>query len=312
MIGWIRQRAERQWREWTGRTPHRLRSAILTSARHDHNRMIVLLLDGLRPPEVVVKVSSDPVHSSRIEREFSKLREAHEELPPGLSRQVPVALDIVIENNTTALFSTAMRGRRPMVPPLLEPATHRWRHELASALSAVLAWTADLTRLTQSTRSEGCDEIVTAYLDRFPKTRSKVSQLTGISTTRAWQHGDPAIGNLLFDRRRIRLIDWEHASSRSLPWHDQAYVVLVMGLLAAHQSGLDSVAGFDALYTDGSQYGSLIQHTVEDSWSHEADIAQAVHLTAMTLATQRTDAHGAWPKLANHLLEQRGPRWLRT
>lgn len=311
MTEWIEDFAMRHWREWTGRSPRRLTSAILTSSRHRHQRFTLILADGLRRPEVVAKVSADPQHSVSIRREFSALRAAERELPERFTNQMPRAFHLAEESAGTALFCSAMPGKRLLVPPLLARPDRRWQREFADVIAAVLRWTAELSRLTRTSRAD-TSGIIRDSIGRFPEFGSDISALARIEAPHSWQHGDVAVGNILKTRQDLGLIDWEHASPTSLPWHDRAYVVLATGLLAAHQAGVDPVTGFDALYAPDSWCGDLVRLCLEDTWDQSVEVAPAVHLTALSLAAHRTDAQGAWPKLARHLIEQRGPVWLRT
>ena len=311
MIPWVEQYAAERWREWTDRRPRRLRTAIITAARHGNEKLTIMIADGLGPPRVVVKVGRSGRAVDRIAGEHRALLRARREMPPRISARAPEPLDLVSIEHGTALFTTALRGRRPVFPRLLSATDRAGKASVERYLTALVRWTIEVDEATRSQAAQHPDPALT-YLERFPgqQEAERFAHLAG--DERSWQHGDPALGNVLLTRRGFGIIDWEYASPDKLPWNDLAYVVLQMALNAAYQARLPPVEALGALYRSGSWCGDLVHRYISEAWRYRLGIPEGVALTAMTLAVERDDAGKSWKELASSLVSGRGPAWLKV
>ena len=310
MIPWVETYAQNNWREWTGRPVRRLHSALLTASRHGHDRCTVLLADRFRPFQVAVKLGWSPDSRGRIDSEFQVLKTASAALPPRIAETLPRALAVVSTPHAVALFTSAVAGVRPAIPDLLGPMDRVGKSAVDRYLEATMAWALDLAGATRVVA--GVHNPVADYRAHFPNQGNADRLQALIPPDRAWQHGDPAPGNVLMTGRQARLVDWEHASPVSLPWHDLAYTVLVMPVIAARQRLISPVAAFDALFRTGSWCGDIIRRRLMEVWNHAIDVADAVTATALEVSLGRGDANPAWHDIANHLLCRKGPAWLRA
>lgn len=310
MITWVETHARNHWLEWTGRPAQGLRCAILTSARHGHQRCTVLLADRFRPFQVAVKVGWSESSRRGIHSEFQLLKAARAGLPARIAETLPAALDLVSTEGALALFASAVGGARPAIPDLLGPTDRIGKSAVDRYLETTMAWSFDLARATRV--DTGAPNPIADYPAQFSDKVDADRLLALIPPERAWQHGDPAPGNVLMTGRGVRLVDWEHASPVSLPWHDLAYMVPVMAIVAAGQRSIRPVEAFDALFRAGSWCGEIIRRRLSEVWSHTIDVADAVVITALEVALARGHANPAWHDLANHLLLRNGPAWLRT
>lgn len=309
MIQWAEEYALEKWSTWTGRNPRGLRCAAIFAARHGNGRCAMLISDGLRRPEVAVKLGWSTEDSGRITAEYSALRDAGSQLPAKYALELPTAFELVSTPGGIALFSRALPGKHPLFPHLLGHGDHWARRALDRYLESTLSWTYGLASSTRVTWANNSDPAAN-YHELFPDQTAARHLVGRTPPGRAWQHGDPAIGNALLERDTVRFIDWEHASSKRLPWHDMAYVVLVLALIAARQSAVDPREAFSALYRQGSWCGDMIRRRVTEIWNHPVDLSVGVALTSMQLAVERSVVNDAWLVLAEHLLSRKGPEWL--
>ena len=312
MITGLERHAAEHWQEWTHRCPRGLRTAIIAPTHHRSEKLTLLFADGLGPPRVVVKVGQSRWAVDRIVDEHNALLRARKELPPSISARAPAPLDLVsMKNGSKALFTTALRGRLPVFPHLLSATDRAGKASVERYLTALVRWAADIDEATHKNAGHQPDPAL-AYLERFPEDQNAERLANVAGDERSWQHGDPALGNVLLTRHDFAIIDWEYASPDKLPWHDLAYLVLQMALNAAHQSELPPVEALCALYRPGSWCGDLVHRCISESWRYPVGISEGVALTAMTLAVERDDAGSGWKELASSLLSGKGPTWLRV
>jgi hypothetical protein len=311
VIPWVERHAAERWREWTDRHPRGLRTAIITAARHRNEKLTILIADRFGPPRVVAKVGRSRRVANRIAAEHRALLRARRELPPAISARGPEPLDLVSIADGTALFTTALRGRRPVFPQLLSATDRAGKASVERYLTALMRWATEVDRVTRRQTTQHPDPALT-YLERFPSHQDaeRFAHLAG--DARSWQHGDPALGNVLLARRGFGIIDWEYASPDKLPWHDLAYLVLQMALHAAHQTRLPPVEALRTLYRPGSWCGDLVHRHITEVWRYPVSIPEGVALTAMALAVERDDAGNRWKELASSIVSGKGPAWLRV
>jgi aminoglycoside phosphotransferase (APT) family kinase protein len=152
----------------------------------------------------------------------------------------------------------------------------------------------------------GLGPLPTQTADRLSTFRSAVDT-SGITWSRCWQHSDLAVGNVLFHRGELRLLDWEHASADSQPWFDLAQSPGATARLAKRQMGADSSreAAMRALGRSGWA-GDVLRTEIERVWDNRMPLGWAVALTSMATAIrQAQDARmGAedWTELTAALL----------
>jgi hypothetical protein len=206
------------------------------------------------------------------------------------------------------MFTSAVRGAQPVVPPLLGRPDRFAVDSLDCYLVAALTFGRDLARATSADGHGAADS-----LDEFSRLYGG-SALDGLrehsGTRRSWQHGDLAPGNVLLSRSGAQLIDWEHASPAHYPWHDAAYLALVLSLIAAYQTGSSVSVAFDALYREDSWGGKLVRERIAEYWDSAAPIGKAITITAVDVAIRRP-RNPAWSDLARHLLSQ-DTSWLNS
>lgn len=301
MTKWVLQIAASRWREWTGHRPKQLHAALIASTRHEGHRFALIIADGWRRPSVVAKVAQRGVDQAEVESEFSTLRDAYEELPLRFRSQMPAPLIIEHLDSGCAMFTTAVRGARPVLPQLLGRRERLGVASLDSYLVASLAFARDLARATASDQG-AADE----SLDEFSRLHGS-HRLDALrehtQTARCWQHGDPAPGNVLMTRTGVRLIDWEHASPDHYPWHDAAYQALVLSLIAANQTDSSVTEAFDAMYLGSSWAGNLVRARVAEYWDSPVPMSEALAITAVDVAIRRQRSP-VWGDLARHLLSR--------
>jgi hypothetical protein len=130
-----------------------------------------------------------------------------------------------------------------------------------------------------------------------------------------WQHGDLAMGNLLFSPTDVGVVDWEKASEAYPAWFDQTYALASLAFFGPdrHHPGANLARVFD----DRGVVGSSLREMTEAHWKHDIPLGQALALTAIesALASNRLGRGGTerWIDLTAALLgpaPSPGTRWI--
>lgn len=310
MNHWTQRYAMDKWLTWFGRRPKRIGMAIISARRHQNRKATLMLSDESRAPQVVVKLGWDAVSCEGIAQEYRILQAAHSQIPAQFSAKIPIPLDCVDLAGDTAMFTTAVGGRLSFLPEILGPRSRSSSTLVRRYIDRVTQWSAGLSESTRKPTSKSRN-LIDEYKRRFPGHGSIALRLPKWPDECAWQHGDPAIGNVLFTRSGLKVIDWEFASPNKLPWHDAAYLLLFMATVAARQERIGPIHAFEALYQEPSWCGDLVLGSINDSWPHSIEIGPALAVTALELALELHDPYSIWSQFVPYLLSNRSPKWLR-
>lgn len=168
----------------------------------------------------------------RAGREFEIVQQLRQELPPPLSRPLPVPVDSLVHGQMTVFVYRKMAGI---------PVEHLQGGELDGALEAAQEW---LRAFHAATRVPLNPSVVRAkllgaalqlqerleparwtwpYRDVYRLLANLDQELQGLPTSPVFavcQHGDYHPCNLLWDGQRCGIVDWEESDRRELPFLD--------------------------------------------------------------------------------------------
>ena len=225
------------------------------------------------------------------------------QLPDELQSSMPRALDLHRHGGVTALAAGVVTGNRLLVPGLTGDVPPRARDIMDSFFRRSFRFAralADATSSPSPMDSGPLADIAGQFARRFladqPDFRSRVQDFAGaIDATKiewhpAWQHQDVAVGNVLDNRGRLMLLDWEHAGPSCVPWFDIAYTPVVTSHLAWRVDRLPSIkTAALAVLDPGTSIGSVLRQRMEEIWDHQIPMSWSVTLAAMEGALRRLD-----------------------
>lgn len=258
-------------------------------------------------PRLIVKVGSSERERRFVAAEHGAMSAVRKVVAKELEATIPVPLGIEHWPNRTAMATLMMPGRRLLVPFLPGPGS-TWAARLFRRYTAgCFRWA---RRLAASGSGESADEASLAEVaERFaadpdvPSPTAEAARSFGGALTRArvrweptWQHGDVSVGNLLMHRRRLRFLDWEHASPTYPPWLDIAFSPAAALVLAWRQQPSGSFADMAGRILARNHWvGSVLASEMDAAWrGFPLPITWAVTLTAMETALRQggEDRHG--------------------
>jgi hypothetical protein len=317
--------ARGNWEHWLDEpAPVTIRHVSLRGGpAHTERGMVMLFGNGVSRPELVLKIAFSDPESQFLHTEYENLSKLYPDAPPPIRDGLPRPLAWKALGSCHVMAMSAVRGRRLLHPHLqsvkstlakraLESffrRTFKWSKELsevsggeARATGSVLAGRVRLfaDRFIQAAEDRDRIESFAAYLD---------SELHG-TWSRGWQHCATDITNALLWKRRVRFVDWEHASPLSDPWFDVTYAPLAIARLGMRQEPRRaSVEVFcDVLDPDG-WIGIRLRSAMEDHWDFPVPLPTGVVLTLMEAALRRKrTSRPETADLAVALLTQRGVR----
>lgn len=272
-----------------------------------------------RLPNLVVKLTTNE-NATHLTREARVLDLAQSELGRLVNQPLPRQLGFIQEPQLAALAITALRGHRAKLPDLtMSEARRNDRRRLQSHVDMVRDWSRSLREAGISDQLPRDGQFVAGRIERFivlgkvgPKASDRLERLaeamraSGVRWSPCWQHGDVAPGNVLWHRRRIRLVDWEAASPSHEPWRDDAYLILSLARVAQRAMGAASVsAAFQGPLASRSWAGRILASSYREEWPHPIPIGWAVIATVIEHALEREESDtttATWRDLAVDLL----------
>lgn len=285
-----------------GADPATLRPAIVARAgprwTQSGRGFVFLFSPGARRPEVVLKVAFEEWDAVRFRNEFAALGEVRRILPGSVRETIPERLELLELPGATVLAIRGVGGRRAYVPSPMGWPGILSRRLLGRNLRRALAWSRDLG-LHAGVEGAGDEEALVELTERFRRTlipsgpavegvRSFARSLgrSRIRWTPAWQHGDFGVQNLLIDRGRVHVYDWEMAAPGE-PWSDTAHLPMkeFMAALLRSRGRLSSAReAILAAFTPASWAGRVLRREMERVWEHPLPLAWAVVLEEMRRA----------------------------
>lgn len=305
----------------------RLIPIVLVSGPAWRRRAVVFFATSRsRRPRVVVKVSRDRDGQDALTREYENLLALDALVTAGSVRTWPRALDLRRWPHAVAVATEVVPGRRPVVPHLAGP-----RRRLAIAATErfyrrVFASSQELETMTDPSSSQParCGDMIERFATSLHPDADLRVALTSfqraigradISVRPCWQHGDVTVGNVLYDRGLVRLVDWEHASPASPAWRDLAYAPAALALLAHRQMGGDVRGAATQVLRAGAWTETVLKRELVRRWHYDLPVGWAVTLTVLETALQRGRVRSRvlpWVMLASLLLGNAGsPRFAR-
>jgi hypothetical protein len=262
--------------------------------------MVFVFARGETRPSVVMKVAFTREEAAFLTEEFHALSGVRRATSGRIMETIPEPLALEASGQGVILALRVLDGRRPLVPDLTRRGSPAARRLMRGFLASSFGWSRDLAAASGQPRrvEEGeLEELVEGFLNVYRVTGQPGSLLRSfgrsvgrarISWTPCWQHRDISVGNVLFHRGNIRLIDWEHAAGACEPWFDTAYTPGASVLLARRQAGSASVreAALISL-NDRHWFGRLLAQEMKKTWQYPLPLPWAVTLTAMSTALRR-------------------------
>lgn len=284
-----------------------VRLSVLVGRRPGRSTLMVFR-GRERWPSIVVKLATTEEGARHLPREARVLDLAERELEGFLDHPPPRHLDLLEEPELTALAITAVRGRRASLPDLT-PAVPRWgdKRRLQSHLEGVRDWSRSLSKAGRSNRQPRDGQFIATRIQRFallgdlaPELRERLEefahalQASNAQWTPLWQHGDVASGNVLWHRRRVRLVDWEAASPTHDPWRDDAYLILSLARAAQRTMRTSSIgAALVGALSSRSWAGRILASSYREYWPHPIPIGWAVLATTIEHAMEEEEHRAA-------------------
>jgi hypothetical protein len=303
VIGALTEYAMGEWRSWFERGHEELGIAIGSGGPAHRTRAAVFVFDGhRRRPSVVMKIAFTELEAGFLRHEHDALTELRPRLPVEMRRSMPRALGLAQVDGNTVLSMEALLGKRLLVPNLGGAGGSLPKKLLGDFYRKSFEWSRDLAAATSGEMKLGGSalaEVVDRYaslvphrgvaLDRLSSFRSALDT-SGIEWAHAWQHADLAVGNVLFHRGELRLLDWEHASAESQPWFDLAQSPGATARLAKRQTGAASSreAAMRALGRSGWA-GQVLRAELDRIWDNRMPLGWAVALASMATAIRQAD-----------------------
>jgi hypothetical protein len=303
VIGALTEYARGQWETWFERQHEELGLAIGSGGPAHRTRAAVFVFDGhRRSPSVVMKIAFTELEAGFLRHEHDALAQLRPRLPIEMRRSMPRALGLAEIEGNTVLSMQGLPGKRLLVPSLDGTGGALPRRLLGDFYRKSFAWSRDLATATSSDRNldgSALADIVDRYTRLGPQPGSTADRLTsfrsaveasGIVWSPSWQHADLAVGNVLFHRGEIRLLDWEHASAESQPWFDLAQSPGATARLAKRQMGAGSSreAAMRALGRSGWA-GEVLRSEMESAREDRIPVGWAVALASMATAVRQAD-----------------------
>jgi aminoglycoside phosphotransferase (APT) family kinase protein len=193
---------------------------------HGGDRVVVMgFSDDSVSPLFVAKVATSDSAVGSLAKEHMTTMAVREHAGELLATAIPRPIALV-ETPSVALVQEAMAGRT-LARSISLP--HHGFAGKAAELRAVVCWVTDM-HARGLDGSETWDDsrvaIVSERLNTFAKrfelsaieqdviasTIDRANRLRGTRIPRVWEHGDLTLWNVLIDRGRVRVIDWEGAS----------------------------------------------------------------------------------------------------
>ncbi|MCP3980231.1 MAG: aminoglycoside phosphotransferase family protein [bacterium] len=238
----------------TGRTPE----ALLAERLHEvgeHGAMQLMLLraapswvvlafeERTSTPSYVFKASSDPQQLSVLRHEHELLVRLHSSASHEFRRTVPLPLSRGAREGLEGFLVRALPGTRMKD---LSPARLFGPGRISATLDAVARWLLDYyatlglerVELDSDVRDALFEEPAAAYLELFETTASerdtigraldRLAHLAPTGFPLCPCHGDFSPANVIRDRRRIGVIDYEFAAERWPPLDDLLHFLAAM------------------------------------------------------------------------------------
>lgn len=298
--GWVAE----HWHEWTGSAGPPGPALVLRGRRPGRAALLIGVAGG-SAPAVAVKVRREPLDRRRLDDERRVLETLRGALPADGRVGAPEPHGACELPGASALALRAVPGRRLQPPHLdrLGPAGRRVLRRYVravAALSGALAAHAPTGEPAADTgHLAGLAEAFAAVCPDAAAAERALSFADAlrsheVSYPRVWQHGDPAVSNILVHRGRASFIDWETARPGQPPWLDLASVPAALVHGAATQRGTSAYSQvLMATFGDATPTGAILASELGRGWPHELPLGWAVTLSAMDLALRPVADGGA-------------------
>lgn len=189
---------------------------------------------GQKVPSLVFKVTSDSFRSQFLQSEFANLKLLAES-DGGIKRRAPAPLFLKKFDGTTALAEEALPGK-PLIS--LSPLCFFKDRLSASLRNEICCALIELVKATgESSIEMGKTEIEEHFIapaiffrknfrlnrdeeDVFDRHIERISTLEAVCLPQAYLHDDFCPSNLLWDGRRVFIIDWDIPLKKGLPFLD--------------------------------------------------------------------------------------------
>ena len=256
-----------------------------------------------KSPRVIMKVGFTPREGEFLTSEFEAMHRVRPLLPESLQTSMPRALDLSRNGDVTVIAVEVVDGKRLLVPRLTGEVSAAAVRVMDSFFARSFAFSREMALATRSeTPSDhiALVEVTERFVQRFatgdPDVEDRAKAFgralagSGAEWHSAWQHQDVAVGNVLDNRGRLMLLDWEHAGPGCVPWFDIAYTPVVTSHLAWRVDRLPSIkTAALAVLDPGTSIGSVLRQRMEEIWDHQIPMSWSVTLAAMEGALRRLD-----------------------
>lgn len=320
MIRYVQSWLQTHYPEWRdGEELGPIRVSVLLGRRP--GRSTIFVFRGRdRWPQIVVKLATNEESATQLTREGRSLDLAHRELNGLLEQPLPRHLGSTQKPGLAVLATTALRGRRAMLPDLTWSLPRLGnRRQLRSHIDAVRAWSHSLSRVDGSDHIKRDGRHLADRIQRFTElgdvsdpvrerleSLAKVISASGLQWSPRWQHGDVAPGNVLWHKGRIRLVDWEAASPMHDPWRDDVYLILSLARVVQHRLKVSTVReAFLSALGSKDWGGRVLADSYREDWPYPIPIGWAVLMTTIEHALEREEygiATAFWRDLAIDLV----------
>ncbi len=229
------------------RPPRHVRAALLSSSRdRDGTRVVLVFGDGRPHPALVAKIPRQPTGAARLEREWRLLQHVWQSLPQKARRGVPEPLCMTTVRGMPVFVQRALRGYN--LKTLIQRGIRAFvPGRMAADLMHMSRWLARfqnarppdssppglsiprhpplVTRMAQAKARLVDTGMITRF--QFERLVDQASDLDALSQTSpsCWVHGDLWPGNVLEDRGRWGIIDWDGVSIGP-GWYDRLWFAL--------------------------------------------------------------------------------------
>lgn len=288
----VRRWMESEWSKWT---TGRAVGAELTLVGRKPDRLTFLFFEaGSAEPSVAVKTARQESDRERLLRELDVLTRLHNLEGRRERACAPAPYGSRSFGGLFAIATQAWGGRRltpphPECPNALQQRTLRQYVDVVDTLSRELASLStgeasdqvDRTAETARRFAAVCPAEVVPVACSFAEAVAR----SGLSLPLVWQHGDPSPGNIIVERERPALVDWEDAGPDYPPWWDLALVpfILTHGRAAHMKRPLDGEVVRLTLTEEG-RTGRTLALELSARWPSAIPLGWGITLATMDVA----------------------------
>lgn len=291
------------WSEWHQSAPGEIAIALGSGGPAHRTRAACFVFEGNgRRPSLVMKIAFAEQEAEFLGHEHHALATVRPRLDEEMREAIPEVLDLAEIEGNTVMTMRAVLGKRLLVPDLTGAGGRMAGTLMRRFYRDSFKW----GRLVGRATAEGDTQTATALaeiVDRFLAVATPAPEAEGqiaafreavsssqVSWKPCWQHCDLAVGNVLVDRRRMRFLDWEHASDRSQPWFDMTQSVGASARLAKRQSGASTSREAAILALGKGRWaGDILRSELAAAWDFDLPLGWGVALTTMATSVRQHD-----------------------